>query len=101
MANAEVTTSKGNDEYVARPILNGSLEIALSDVVNFEEEIVKLEKEVVKLQGEIKRCESMLSNEKFISKAPEAKINEEKEKLAHYKSQLEIVNKQLSDYKNR
>ena len=101
MANAEVTSAKGNDEYVARPILNGSLEIALSDVVNFEEEIIKLEKEVVKLQGEIKRCESMLSNEKFISKAPEAKINEEKEKLAHYKSQLEIVNKQLNDYKNR
>ena len=34
-----------DDEYVARPILSGSLEIALSDVVNFEEEIAKLEKQ--------------------------------------------------------
>ena len=37
----------------------------------------------------------MLSNEKFISKAPEAKINEEREKLAKYQQMLEEVKKQL------
>ena len=101
MANAEVLAKKGNEETVSRTILNGSLEIALADVVNFEEEIKKLEKEVIRLQGEIKRCEGMLSNEKFTSKAPQAKIDEEKEKLAHYTSQLAITEKQLADYRNK
>ncbi len=37
----------------------------------------------------------MLNNEKFISKAPEAKINEEKEKLAKYQQMLMQVTQRL------
>ena len=39
----------------------------------------------------------MLSNEKFISKAPEAKVNEEKAKLAKYKEMLEKVETEIKD----
>ena len=42
----------------------------------------------------------MLSNLGFVSKAPEKKINEEKEKLANYKQMLETVEKQLETLKN-
>ncbi len=43
----------------------------------------------------------MLGNEKFISKAPEAKINEEKAKLEKYTQMMEQVKKDLQDFKNK
>ena len=58
------------------------------------EEIVK------KLEGEIKRCEGMLSNPNFTNKAPEAKVNAEKEKLAHYREQYELTLTTLNKMKN-
>ena len=53
-----------------------------SDLVDIDKEVERLEKEHKRLEGEIARSNGMLNNEKFVSKAPEAKINEEKEKLA-------------------
>ena len=43
-----------------------------------------LAKEKEKLTKEIARATGMLSNEKFISKAPEQKIQEEKDKLEKF-----------------
>ena len=48
-----------------------------------------------RLEGELKRVHGMLNNEKFMSKAPEAKIAEEKEKLAKYESMMAKVQEQL------
>ena len=47
------------------------------------------------LTGEIKRCEGMLGNERFVSKAPEAKVQEERDKLAKYQQMLAQVEEQL------
>ncbi|UPU39102.1 hypothetical protein MX850_11450 [Erysipelothrix sp. Poltava] len=55
----------------------------------------KLQKEKQKLESEIIRAEKMLSNEKFIAKAPEAKVLEEREKLEEYRRQLALVLEQL------
>ena len=41
----------------------------------------------------------MLSNEKFLSKAPEAKVSEEKEKLAKYEQMMQQVEERLSQMK--
>ena len=49
------------------------------------------------MNNEIKRCENMLKNEKFISKAPAAKVEEEKNKLAGYQARLEEIKKLLLD----
>ena len=38
----------------------------------------------------------MLNNEKFMSKAPESKINEEKAKLEKYSQMLEQVRERLA-----
>ena len=54
-----------------------------------------LEKEKERLEGELKRVNGMLSNERFISKAPESKINEEKEKLAKDTQMMEQVEERL------
>ena len=58
--------------------------------------IERLKKEEGRLQGEIKRCNGMLNNERFTSKAPQAKIDEEKAKLVKYTQMLEQVTERLA-----
>ena len=71
--------------------------IPFEELVDIKEEITRLEEEKKKLEAEVQRGEKMLSNQGFISKAPEKKINEEKEKLANYKAMLETVSKRLEE----
>ena len=74
---------------------NIELYMPLEGLVDLEEERKRLEEEKTRLEQEVARCEKMLSNPGFINKAPEAKINEEKEKLAKYKQMLEKVMESL------
>ncbi len=77
---------------VMSAVINGAeINIPLDELVDFAAEFERLSKEKKKLEGEVKRGEKMLSNPGFVNKAPEAKINEEKEKLANYKDMLEKV----------
>ena len=50
-----------------------------------------------KLEKELKRSAGMLSNERFLSKAPESKVLEEKEKQARYQEMMDQVTKKLED----
>ena len=88
------------DNEVVSIVLN-ELEIflPLGSLVDFKQEIERLEKELKKLNGEIKRGEGMLSNPNFINKAPEQKVNIEKEKLANYKDQYETIKTRLESLK--
>ena len=52
-----------------------------------------------RLKKELARSKGMLSNEKFLSKAPEAKVLEEKEKLAKYEQMMQQVEERLSQMK--
>ena len=52
-------------------------------------------KEEERLKKELARSHGMLNNEKFVSKAPAAKIQEEKDKLAKYEQMMEQVTKRL------
>ena len=69
----------------------------LSLVVNKEEEKAKLEAELKKAMAELKRAESMLANEKFVSKAPEALIQAEKEKVVKYTELIEKIQASLNN----
>ena len=84
-----------DDDAVSVMIANATLYIPFAELVDISAEIDRLEKERTRLEGEIKRCQGMLSNEKFISKAPEAKVNEEKEKLEKYTLLLDQVKERL------
>ena len=53
--------------------------------------------EEARLTKEIKRSNEMLSNQNFILKAPKVKVDEEKNKLANYTREYEIVIKRLKD----
>lgn len=101
MCHATWIDNAKDEEMAVRPILHGTLNVPLAAIINVEEEIAKLSKEVKRLQGEIKRGEGMLSNPNFVNKAPEAKVNAEKEKLEGYKAQYAIVGKQLEEMEKR
>ena len=75
------------------------LYLPLEDLVDVAKERERLEKEEKRLAGELARVNGMLSNEKFLSKAPEAKIQEEKEKLAKYTQMMEQVQAHLAQLK--
>ena len=87
------------EDAVSVVIPNAAIYMPFSDLVDIAQEIARLEKEEGRLQGEIKRADGMLSNEKFVSKAPQSKIEEEKAKLANYRQMLEEVTKRLSQLK--
>jgi len=93
-------TSSLSGDIAAFTIRNGhAVEVSLTGLVDMSKEIEKQAKEKARLEKEIERCEKMLSNPNFVSKAPEAKINQEKEKLASYKQQYETVCARLNELK--
>ncbi len=67
----------------------------LSDLVDFEKEKERLSKEKKRLEGELKRVNGMLSNEKFMSKAPEEKVAQERAKLEKYTAMMAKVEEEL------
>ena len=73
--------------------------IPLLELVDIEKELERLNKEKEKLEKEIDRVEKKLSNEKFVSKAPEAVVNEEREKGEKYKAMLKSVLESLESLK--
>ena len=83
------------EDAVSTVIPDAVIYIPFAELVDIDKEIERLKKEEGRLQGEIKRCNGMLNNEKFTSKAPQAKIDEEKAKLVKYTQMLEQVTERL------
>ena len=73
--------------------------IELGDLIDKEAEKARIEEEIKKLTSEVERATKMLSNPGFVAKAPEAKINEEKEKLAKYEGLLQTAKERLEGLK--
>lgn len=84
------------EDAVSTVIPEATIYIPFADLVDIEKEIERLTKERKRLEGELARVKGMLSNERFISKAPEAKVKEEKEKLEKYTTMMEQVEERLS-----
>ncbi len=96
-SDVEIREEKGDisDDAVSVVIAGAICYLPFEDLVDIKQEIERLKKEQERLNGEIKRSNGMLSNEKFLSKAPEAKVREEKEKLEKYKNMLDEVTAHL------
>ncbi len=84
------------DDAVTTVIGGATIYIPFADLVDIEKEIERLQKEKERLAGELSRVEGMLNNERFVSKAPEAKINEEKAKLEKYTDMMAKVTERLA-----
>lgn len=83
------------EEAMSAVIEGAEIYIPLEDLVDYNAEFDRLSKEKKRLEGEVKRASGKLSNQGFVSKAPEKVIAEEKEKLAKYEEMLEKVSQRL------
>ena len=84
------------DNSVSAVIDGATVYMPLSELVDTEKERARLLSEKGRLLSELKRSESMLSNERFISKAPAAKVEEERQKKLKYEDMLKTVEERLS-----
>ena len=101
LAGAESVSIKADkagipDDAVSAVTAACSVWIPLNELVDIAKEIERLEGEVKRLDGELARSDGMLKNEKFISRAPQAKIDAEKEKREKYAKMREEVLTRLS-----
>ena len=85
------------DDAVSIVITNATLYMPFAELVDISAEIERLNKEKARLEGEIKRADGMLKNERFLAKAPEAKVNEEREKLDKYTGMLKQVTERIAE----
>ena len=83
------------EDAVSVVIHDAVIYMPFADLVDVAKEIERLNKEKARLEGEIKRASGMLSNPKFVDKAPAAKVDEEKAKLTKYTETLEQVMERL------
>ena len=88
-----------DEDAVATVVAGANIFMPFAELVDTEKEIERLQKEEKKLEAELSRVTSMLSNEKFTSKAPQAKIDEEKAKLEKYQMMMNQVKEQLEKFK--
>ena len=84
------------DDAVSVVIANANIYIPFAELVDIKQEIERLKKEEKRLDSELARVNGMLNNERFMSKAPEAKIAEEREKLTKYTQMREQVVERLA-----
>ncbi len=83
------------EDAVSAVIHEAVIYMPFAELVDLEKEIERLKKEEERLTKELARVNGMLGNEKFVSKAPAAKIEEEKAKLAKYTDMMNQVKERL------
>ncbi|MGL6221407.1 MAG: valine--tRNA ligase [Lacrimispora sphenoides] len=84
------------DDAVSAVIHQAVIYMPFAELVDIEKEVERLKKEEERLGKELARVEGMLNNEKFVSKAPAAKLEEEKAKLEKYAQMMDQVKERLS-----
>lgn len=88
------------EDAVSAVIPDAVVYLPLEDLVDFEKERERLLKEKDRLEKELGRSRKMLGNEKFVSKAPAAKIQEEKDKQAKYEQMMAQVLERIEQMKS-
>ncbi|MEE0419725.1 MAG: valine--tRNA ligase [Lachnospiraceae bacterium] len=86
------------DDAVSAVIPEAVIYMPFAELVDIEKEIQRLRKEEERLNKELARVNGMLNNEKFVSKAPAAKIEEEKAKQKKYGEMMEQVKARLAHF---
>lgn len=85
-----------DEDAVSAVIPKAVIYMPFAELVDIEKEIERLKKEEARLTKELARVNGMLGNEKFVSKAPAAKIEEEKAKLKKYSDMMQQVQERLA-----
>jgi valyl-tRNA synthetase len=97
-----INTEINAPEKAMTAVITGAeLFLPLKGLINIEEEIARLEKELAKWNKEVARVQGKLSNEKFVSKAPQKVVDEEKAKEADYLDKKAIVETRIKELKEQ
>ena len=97
--NLTISNEIAKDSSVVEVLTDVTIVIPLNTLVDLAEEKAKLEQSLVKIASEIKRCEGMLNNPNFVNKAPQQKIEAERQKLKDYQQQYAETEKLLKGIK--
>lgn len=87
------------DMAMSQVITGATIYLPLANLINLTEEIARLEKELTKLDGEVKRVQGKLANERFVSKAPQAVVDQERAKEADYLEKQQAVAQRIAQLK--
>ena len=88
------------EEVVTQVLSFAEILMPLKGLIKLEDELARLEGEQAKLGKEVARIDGKLSNEKFVSRAPEQVVAEERNKRQGYLSQLETVKERIQQVKD-
>ena len=99
--SVEITASAPADtEGLVSVVTNDArMFMPLAELVDIQKEIERVEKEIKRAEDELSRAEGMLKNERFISKAPEAVVNAEREKAENARALIENLQETLKSLK--
>lgn len=104
LASSEIVVSSKKEgipqNAVSAVVPEVEIFIPLGELVDIEKEIERLEKEKENLHKEIARVDGMLSNERFMAKAPQKVVDEEKDKRVKYVDMLAKVEERIETMKN-
>ena len=97
-SSIQIQEEKTNIPDDAVSIIKPEIELYMpfEDLVDLEAEKARLQEEKAKYEAELERAKKMLANPGFVQKAPESKINEEKEKIVKYEELLKNTMERLS-----
>lgn len=97
----EISTEMKAPEKAMTAVVTGvELFLPLAGLLNIEEEIARLEKEWDKWNKEVERVQKKLANERFISKAPQAVVDEERAKEQDYVEKRTAVEQRIKEFKS-
>ena len=96
LGNVEVVSYSKNDEVPCKSFMVGTDEFFIPVEINVDEEIEKLQKDLEYQQGMLVIVEKKLSNDRFVSGAPEAVVAKEKQKKADAEEKIRLIEEQLA-----
>ncbi len=101
LANLETIEEVAEKDATAASFLVGTTEYAvpLGNNIDVEEELKKLEADLKYMEGFLASIEKKLSNERFVSKAPEAVVAGERKKQADAESKIKTLKESIAALK--
>lgn len=95
------TEEKANNNYTSITLPRISIYLDLLGAVDLDKENERLNNEKEKVLNELNRAKSMLSNEKFVSKAPANLVEQEKMKVIKYEEMLNDIEKRIKELNSK
>ncbi|MGN0709595.1 MAG: valine--tRNA ligase [Anaerovoracaceae bacterium] len=88
-------TAEAPEDAMSKVMVGAQIFVPMNELVDYAKELERLNKEKTRLEGEVSRAEKKLSNESFVSKAPEKVVEAEKVKKVRYEEMLRKTIEQI------